>query len=336
MKILVTGGTGYIGSHTIIDLLENGFSVESIDNGINSSASVLNLVEKITGVNVLNYNIDLCDAEKVENVFKKGNFDGVIHFAALKSVGDSMKMPLEYFNNNINSLLNTLKACRNNKVKAFIFSSSCTVYGNVNTSPVNENTPLQPAVSVYGRTKQMGEEIILDAANTSNLQSAMLRYFNPAGAHPSGLIGEAPTNVAQNLIPVITETAIGKRASVKVFGTDYQTRDGSCIRDYIHIMDLANAHTLALKNILSNNQSKLVETFNLGIGKGVTVLEAIHAFEKVSGLKLNYELSPRREGDVEAIYSDYDKAKKLLNWNPKYDINDIMESAWLWERNRNI
>jgi UDP-glucose 4-epimerase len=334
MKILVTGGTGYIGSHTIIDLIENGFEVVSIDNGLNSEESILDNVEKITNVKVKNYKENLCSEAIVNQIFSQENFDGVIHFAALKSVGDSMQQPIEYFKNNLNSLLNTIEASRQNNVKAFIFSSSCTVYGDVKISPVNEQTPLQNAASVYGRTKQMGEQIISDSAATTNMKSILLRYFNPAGAHPSGIIGEAPRNIAQNLIPVITETAIGKRDKVNVYGNDYNTRDGSCIRDYIHIMDLARAHTLAIKYILEEKQQNRVEVFNLGIGKGVTVLEAIRAFERVSGVKLNYELAPRREGDVEAIYSDYSKANKELGWSPKFTIDDIMESAWLWEQNR--
>lgn len=335
MKILVTGGTGYIGSHTIIDLIDNGYEVISIDNGINSNVEILASVEKITNKSIKNYNIDLCNQESVLQVFENEKFDGVIHFAALKSVGDSMQLPIEYFKNNINSLLNTLEASRKNNVKAFIFSSSCTVYGDVKESPVTEDTPMQDAASIYGRTKQMGEQIISDSSRTSSLKSVLLRYFNPAGAHPSGLIGEAPKNIAQNLVPVITETAIGKRNSIKVFGNDYNTRDGSCVRDYIHVMDLANAHTLALQKVLDGKQQSMVEVYNLGIGEGVTVLEAIHAFEKVSGVKVNYEISPRRQGDVQAIYSNYEKAKKELGWTPKYNIEDIMSSAWLWEKNRN-
>lgn len=334
MKILITGGTGYIGSHTIIDLIDNGYEVVSIDNGINSNVEILKSVEKITNKRIENYPIDLCNEEGVLQVFEKEKFDGVIHFAALKSVGDSMHHPIEYFKNNVNSLLNTLEASRKFDVKAFIFSSSCTVYGDVKNSPVTEDTPIQEAASVYGRTKQMGEQIILDSSKTSSLKSVLLRYFNPAGAHPSGLIGEAPKNFAQNLVPVITETAIGKRNNIKVFGNDYNTRDGSCVRDYIHVMDLAHAHTLALQNVLNGKQENLVEVYNLGIGEGVTVLEAIHAFENVTGIKLNYELAPRRQGDVQAIYSNYKKAKKELGWSPKYNIDDIMSSAWLWEKNR--
>ena len=336
MKILVTGGTGYIGSHTIIDLVQHGYDVVSIDNGMNSEESILKGVELITGKVIKNYNIDLCDDAVVQSIFNQEQFDGVIHFAALKSVGDSIKHPIEYFNNNINSLLNTLEASRKNNVKAFIFSSSCTVYGDVKVSPVTEETPMQDAASIYGRTKQMGEQIITDSANTSSLKSVLLRYFNPAGAHPSGIIGEAPKNIAQNLIPVITETAIGKRQSIKVFGNDYNTRDGSCVRDYIHVMDLAHAHTLALKNVLDGKQDRLVEVYNLGIGEGITVLEAIHAFEKVADIKVNYEITSRRDGDVEAIYSNYEKAKRELGWIPKYDIQEIMRTAWLWEKNRSV
>jgi UDP-glucose 4-epimerase len=332
MKILVTGGTGYIGSHTVVDLIENGFIPVIVDNGYNSHFETIERIKAITNQDIKNYQIDLCDSAQVNDIFEKERFDGVIHFAALKAVGESMEKPFEYFKNNNNSLLNTLEAAHKHGVKAFIFSSSCTVYGDVAQSPVTEDTPLLEAASVYGRTKQMGEQIINDISGIVKFKSILLRYFNPAGAHPTGLMGENPKNHAVNLVPVITETAIGKRESILVFGNDYDTRDGSCIRDYIHVMDLAHAHTLALKYILNENQNKNVEIFNLGIGQGVSVLEAIQSFIRVSGIEPKYTITARRQGDVRAIYCDYSKAKNLLGWLPKYGIDDIMLSAWNWEK----
>ncbi|MBP6445693.1 MAG: UDP-glucose 4-epimerase GalE [Saprospiraceae bacterium] len=334
-KVLVTGGTGYIGSHTLIDLIENGYDVVCADNGCNSDTSSLLAIEKITGVKVPYFHIDLCDLSGAETIFKSHpDIQGVIHFAALKAVGESVEKPIQYFRNNIDSLINTLDLCLKYDVKAFIFSSSCTVYGDVSSSPVDENTPLQEAASPYGRTKQIGEQIITDTIKNKSLKSILLRYFNPAGAHPSGHLGESPINPPQNLVPVITETAIGKRNSMTVYGDDYPTRDGSCVRDYIHVCDLAHAHTLALNYIFEGLQSIQTEIFNVGIGNGLTVLEIIRAFEKVSGEKLNYQIGGRRPGDIMAIYSDYRKAKNLLGWNPKYNVNDIMHTAWLWEKNR--
>ncbi len=335
-KVLVTGGTGYIGSHTIIDLLENGFEVVCVDNGINSDTYALSAIQKITGVEVPYYHIDLCDLEASSIIFKEHNdISGIIHFAALKAVGESVEKPLLYFKNNLESLINILTLSIQNHIKGFIFSSSCTVYGDVSQSPVDENTPIQEAASPYGRTKQMGEKIISDSLKHTAVKSILLRYFNPAGAHSSGILGELPINPPQNLVPVITETAIGKRDTMTVFGTDYPTRDGSCIRDYIHVEDLAHAHTLALKFIFDGHQTQPVEVFNVGIGNGLTVLEIIHAFEKQTGVKLNYQLGPRRPGDVTAIYSDYTKAKHLLGWSPQHDVDDIMRSAWKWEQFRN-
>lgn len=334
-KVLVSGGCGYIGSHTIVDLIDNGFDVVSVDNHINSDPKVLKRIEKITGKKVKNYKIDLCNEKKLQKVFKENkDIVGIIHFAALKSVGDSVDQPLLYFKNNLNSTLNLLEAAKNYKVKNFIFSSSCTVYGNAKDLPVTEKTPFMKAESPYGLTKQMGEEIIesFSKANPKH-NSVLLRYFNPGGAHESKLMGESPT-MAMNLVPVITEQAIGKRKLITVFGDDYDTRDGSCVRDYIHVMDLANAHTKAMQYLVKKKNKTNCEAFNLGIGEGATVLEAINAFEKVSGKKLNYKIGPRREGDVVAIYSNYKKAKKHLKWKPKRNIEDIMRTAWEWEKVR--
>ena len=334
-KVLVTGGCGYIGSHTIVDLINNGFEVISIDNHINSNKSSLKGIEKITGKKIKNYKIDLCNYNRVRKVFlEHKDIKGIIHFAALKAVGESSEQPLRYFKNNFNSTLNMLEATKEFGIKNFIFSSSCTVYGNATELPVTEDTPFQRVESPYGLTKQAGEEMIefFSKANPK-INSILLRYFNPAGAHESALLGEAP-NVALNLVPIITEVAIGKRKSITVFGSDYDTRDGSNIRDYIHVMDLANAHTKALQYLIQKNNKTNCEVYNLGIGEGASVLEVIQAFEKVSGLKLNYKIGPRRKGDVIAIYSNYKKAKRRLKWKPTRNIEDIMRTAWAWEQKR--
>ena len=334
-KVLVTGGTGYIGSHTIVDLIEKGFEVVSIDNYSNSDASTLDQIKVITGKTIKNYNVDLTDRSALYNELKdEEDIVGIIHFAALKAVGESVEKPLLYFRNNLQGLINILEFAKTHQIRNFIFSSSCTVYGIPEHYPVTEDTPLQPAASPYGRTKQMGEDIILDSSSSLGIQAILLRYFNPAGAHPSIKMGESPINPAANLVPAITETAIGKRKSLTVFGNDYKTRDGSCIRDYIHIMDLARAHTLALCHLLDGKQQIPVGIYNLGIGEGVTVLEVIKAFEKTSGLSLHYTIGPRRPGDVPAIFANYNKARKELHWEPLYDIDDIMSTAWEWEKVR--
>ena len=334
-KILVTGGTGYIGSHTVVDLLANGYEVISVDNYVNSDDKPLDGIKLISGKDVKNYEVDLCDEKALKQVFDQNkNITGIIHFAALKSVGDSVADPVLYFKNNVIGLINLIENTLANNISNFIFSSSCTVYGNTTELPVTENTPEQEAESPYGRTKQIGEKILKDAFKNSDTKCVALRYFNPAGAHSSIRLGESPVNKALNLVPVITETAIGRRDKMTVYGTDYDTRDGSCIRDYIHIMDLADAHTKAMQYLLDQKQSSSFDTYNLGIGDGVSVLEAIKAFEKVSDQKLNYELGGRRAGDVVAIYADYTKAKTNLGWMPKYGIDDIMETAWKWEQVR--
>lgn len=335
-KILVTGGCGYIGSHTIVDLIDHGFEVISADNLSNSSEEVLDGVEAITGQRVQNYAIDLCDLPATEAMFKDHpDLAGVIHFAALKHVGESVEQPIRYFRNNLNGLLNVLDCMARFEVPNFIFSSSCSVYGNASELPVTESTPLEEAESPYARTKQMGEHIVQDFARQHpQHHHILLRYFNPAGAHESAKIGESPTTPASNLVPVITEAAIGKRKELVVFGDDYDTRDGSCIRDYIHVMDLANAHTKALQYVIADKQEAPVEIFNLGIGEGVTVLEAVNAFMKVTGEQLPYRVGARRPGDVVAIYANYNKAANRLGWQPERDVNDIMRTAWAWERVR--
>lgn len=335
-KVLVTGGCGYIGSHTLVDLIDNGFEVLSVDNLVNSDEKSLEGVAAITGIKVKNYKIDLCDLKATRTIFEENpDITGIIHFAALKSVNDSVNKPLLYFQNNLNSLLNLLECVEIFKVPHFIFSSSCSVYGNAEDLPVTEKTPFQEAESPYARTKQIGEQILKDfSKSNSNSNFVLLRYFNPAGAHESTLIGEAPIYKALNLVPVITETAMGKRKECLVFGDDYDTRDGSCIRDYIHIMDLANAHTKALQFLINQKNDSNYQIFNLGIGEGVSVLEAIHAFEKVTGVPLNYRIAERRAGDVIAIYANNENAFKKLGWKPKRNIEDIMLTAWLWEKKR--
>ena len=335
-KILVTGGCGYIGSHTLVDLIDNGYEVISIDNLMNASETALDGVAKITGTRVKNYPVDLTDRAATRAVFAEHpDLSGIIHFAALKSVGESVDQPLRYYRNNLVSLLNVLDCAREFGVANFIFSSSCSVYGNADELPVTETTPRKTAESPYAATKQMGEDIIQDFSKLdTGVNSILLRYFNPAGAHPSVELGEAPTNPAQSLVPVITETAIGKRGSMTVFGDDYPTRDGSCVRDYIHVMDLANAHTKCFEYLAAGKNESACEIFNVGLGEGATVLEAIHAFEKVSGEALNYEIGPRRAGDVVAIYADNAKANERLGWATRYDMEAIMDSAWKWEKRR--
>jgi UDP-glucose 4-epimerase len=335
-KILVTGGCGYIGSHTIVDLIEKGFQVVCLDNLSNADESALEGIRSITGKQVTNYKVDLCDSKTLSKVFEEHlDLAGIIHFAALKSVGDSVFDPLLYYQNNITGLINLLECAQTYRVRHFIFSSSCSVYGNSDELPVTEQTPLKEAESPYARTKQMGEAIIRDYVRVNpNFDAIILRYFNPAGAHLSAIIGESPTNPANNLVPVITETAIGKRKEMIVFGDDYDTRDGSCIRDFIHVMDLADAHSKALQYILADANDTNFEVFNLGTGDGISVLEAIRAFENVNDIKLNYRIGPRREGDVIAVYADRSLAHQKLGWEPQYSIESIMLSAWKWEQRR--
>ena len=333
-KILVTGGSGYIGSHTLVDLIEHGFDVVSVDNNSRSTPTMLEGVEKITGKKIKNYKVDLCNYDETHAIFEENtDIVGVIHFAAYKAVGESVEKPILYFQNNLGSLINIMRCIEEFKTPYFVFSSSCTVYGNPDSIPVTEQTPRKNAESPYGLTKQMGEQMIeAFAAATQSTKSVMLRYFNPAGAHPTAHIGELPIDRPQNLTPILTQTAIGKMAGFTVFGNDYDTRDGSCIRDFIHVCDLANAHTKALEFLIANKNNSSCEVFNLGSGNGISVLETIKAFEKSTGIALNYTIGARRPGDVIAIYANNDKAKEQLQWIPKYSLEEIMTSAWKWEQ----
>ena len=332
-KILVTGGCGFIGSHTLVDLVENGYEVISVDDNSRSTSAMLKGVEKITGKPIKNYKVDLCNFDDTFAIFEENrDIKGIIHFAAFKAVGESVQKPLMYFENNLTSLINLLKCAQDFKTPWFVFSSSCTVYGEPDTPIVTEESPIKQAASPYGATKQMGEQILAEFQKANNTKVVLLRYFNPVGAHPSTLIGELPVGKPQNLVPAITQTAIGKLPKMTVFGNDYSTRDGSNVRDYIHVSDIAHAHTLAIKFLEEQRNQKDLEVFNLGTGNGVTVLEAIKSFEKVSGVKLNYEIGPRRPGDIVAIYANNDKAKKVLGWQPKYTLDEMMSTAWKWEQ----
>lgn len=330
--ILVTGGTGYIGSHTIVDLQQNGYEVISIDNLSRSNIEVLDNIQQITGTKPVHYSIDLVNLNDLNEVFlKHPNIAGIIHFAAFKAVGESVQAPLMYYQNNLTGLLNLLQCVSKYNIPNFVFSSSCTVYGNPKESQVTEQTPLQPAASPYGATKQMGEVIISDFAKAQNNKNILLRYFNPVGAHPSNLMGETTNDKPQNLVPAITKTAIGKMPKMTVFGNDYDTRDGSCVRDFIHVCDIAHAHTLAIEYLLKDKLEGNVIAFNLGTGNGYTVLEAIDTFETVSGEKLNYAIGERRAGDVVSIYANNDFVKSALGWEPKLTLKDMMHTAWQWE-----
>ena len=331
-KILVTGGCGYIGAHTIVDLIENGFNPISIDDNSRSTTGLLTGIKEITGVAVKNYKVNLTNFDDTYAVFQENtDIKGIIHFAAYKAVGESVQKPLMYYENNLISLINVLKCAKEFKVPHFIFSSSCTVYGSPDKIPVTEESPIKRAESPYGATKQMGEEIVKDVTKTGGLQSILLRYFNPVGAHPSALIGELPVGKPENLVPAITQTAVGKIKELIVYGDDYDTRDGSCIRDYVHVCDIANAHTLALQHLIENKNVLPCEIYNLGTGNGVSVLEAIHAFEKVSNVKLNYKIGPRRPGDIVAIYANNSLAKEKLKWDPEYSLEEMMRTAWKWQ-----
>lgn len=333
-KILVTGGLGFIGSHTVVELQNEGYEVVVVDDLSNSSINVLDGITTITGKVPFFEKLDLKDKTGVEAFFTKHNdIKGVIHFAASKAVGESVQEPLLYYENNITTLVYILKELKKLPEASFIFSSSCTVYGQADELPITENAPVKQAESPYGNTKQIGEEIIRDTCKViPNIKAIALRYFNPVGAHKSAKIGELPIGVPQNLVPFITQTAIGLREQLSVFGDDYPTPDGTCIRDYIHVVDLAKAHVVALERLLKNKNKSNYETFNLGTGKGSSVLEVVKSFEKVSGEKLNYKIVGRREGDIISAYADTTKANEELGWKTKLTLDDAMSSAWKWEQ----
>jgi len=333
MKILVTGGTGYIGSHTVVELQQKGYEVVIIDNLSNSTKEVIYSIEKITGILPEFHEIDMCDETLTKKFFSKNkDISGVIHFAAFKAVGESMAQPLKYYHNNLFSLINLLKCMNEQKNNNLVFSSSCTVYGQPDILPVKEDAPFKKAFSPYGHTKQICEEIIDRAARIYGLKAISLRYFNPIGAHESALIGELPIGIPNNLVPFITQTAIGKRDYLRVFGNDYNTTDGTCIRDYIHVVDIAKAHVIAIERMLDNSSKSTYEIFNLGTGNGFTVLEVIQAFEKVSGMKLNYKFVDRRPGDIEKVWADTTYANKELGWKAEKGLEEMVLSAWEWEK----
>lgn len=332
--ILVTGGTGFIGSHTTVELQQAGYNVVIIDNLSNSKVEVLDGIEKITGIRPAFENVDLRDFDATEKVFAKyPDIEGIIHFAASKAVGESVQKPLLYYRNNIVSLVNLLELMPKYNVKGIIFSSSCTVYGQPTPEnlPVTENAPIQPALSPYGNTKQVNEEIIRDFIHSgASIKSIVLRYFNPIGAHPSALIGELPNGVPMNLIPFVTQTAIGVRKELKIFGNDYNTPDGTCIRDYIYVVDLAKAHVAAMARVL-DKETEPIEYFNIGTGTGVSTLKVVEGFERATGVKVNWQFAPRREGDIEKVWGNVDKANKMLGWKADTPLEDVLKSAWKWQ-----
>lgn len=331
-KILVTGGLGFIGSHTVVELQNEGYEVLIIDNLSNSSIDVLGQITSITGKQPVFENLDLKNQHELKTFFKSNkNIEGIIHFAASKAVGESVEKPLEYYHNNISSLIYLLEEMKNSNVSNFIFSSSCTVYGQADIMPITESAPFKPAESPYGNTKQIGEEIISDSSKVSNLRAIALRYFNPIGAHGSAEIGELPIGIPQNLIPYVTQTAAGIRKELSVFGGDYPTSDGTAIRDYIHVVDLAKAHTVAMKRLLDRKNKSPFEVFNIGTGKGTSVLEVIKAFEKATNQPLNYKIVDRREGDIIEAYADTSLANNELKWKAELNLEEALASAWKWQ-----
>ena len=331
-KILVTGGLGFIGSHTAVELQNEGFEVVIVDDLSNTTIDVLDKITEITGVKPYFYQIDLKVKNEVKKIFDAHKLDGIIHFAAYKAVGESMHKPLDYYENNIGSLVYLLQEMKERKLDNFIFSSSCTVYGQADTLPITEQAPVKTAESVYGNTKQIGEEIIKDTSVAYGINAIALRYFNPIGAHASVKIGELPLGVPQNLIPFITQTAAGIRKELSVFGDDYNTPDGTAVRDYIHVVDLAKAHIAALNRLIEKKNKEPFEFFNVGTGKGTSVLEVIKAFEKVSNQKLNYKIVDRRAGDITAAFADTTTANKELNWKTEKTIEEALEAAWKWQQ----
>lgn len=333
MKILVTGGLGFIGSHTVVSLQEAGYQVLVIDDLSNSAAQVQEGITAITQKPFEFSQLDLRDKQAVKNYFEShSDIAGVIHFAASKAVGESIEDPLKYYENNIGSLVYLLQECVKHHIDNFIFSSSCTVYGEPDSLPITESAPIKKAVSPYGNSKQIGEEIIFESCNAHNLNAISLRYFNPIGAHESGLIGELPLGIPQNLVPFITQTAAGLREQLLVFGDDYPTPDGSCVRDYIHVVDLAESHVTALQRLLNKNNQERFELFNIGTGQGTSVLEIINTFQEVTGQTLNYKIAPRRSGDVIAVYADTQRAEQVLGWKARYSTAQCLASAWEWEK----
>jgi len=333
-KVLVTGGLGYIGSHTVVVLQQAGYEVYIIDDLSNTQISVLDKIQEITTIKPNFTQLDLKDAPLVKEYFKGHKFDGVIHFAASKAVGESVLEPLKYYENNINTLVNVLSNMQEQNLSNFIFSSSCTVYGQADELPITESAPIKTAESPYGNTKQIGEEIIRETCQAKELKSIALRYFNPIGAHESAKIGELPLGVPQNLIPFVCQTAAGIRKELSVFGSDYPTPDGTAIRDYIHVVDLAKAHLAALERLLANKNESKFELFNLGTGKGSSVLEIIQRFESVNDLKLNYKIVERRAGDITSAYADTNKANKVLGWEAEESLDSALKSAWDWQKNQ--
>ena len=332
-KILVTGGTGYIGSHTVVELQQKGFEVLIVDNLSNSNIEVLDNITKISGKRPFFENIDLANETATADFFQRHHdLDGIIHFAAYKAVGESMVKPLAYYRNNLQSLMNIMEGMRVHAIRNLVFSSSCTVYGQPDTLPVSESAPIKKAWSPYGNTKQMCEEIIEFTTGATEINSIALRYFNPIGAHESSLIGELPLGVPNNLIPFITQTAIGKRECLSVFGHDYDTSDGSAVRDYIHVVDLAKAHVLAVNRLIGEKNKKKIEIFNLGTGNGYSVLEVIEAFERINNVKLNYKIVDRRPGDIEKVWADTSFANNELGWKSEIGLDEMMRSAWNWEK----
>lgn len=336
MKVLVTGGTGYIGSHTVVELLEKGHEVVIIDNLCNSALEILNGIKKITGIKPDIENIDLCDFKAVADFFlRHKNITAIIHFAAHKAVGESVILPLKYYHNNLLSLINTLQGAIDAKInlQGFVFSSSCTVYGNPDSLPVTEQAIIKEASSPYGNTKRICEEILQDVVKQTNFKAISLRYFNPAGAHDSAFIGELPIGSPNNLVPIITQTAIGKRKKVlEIYGNDYATSDGTCVRDYIHVVDLAKAHVVSIERLLNKKSKSNFETFNVGTGIGYTVLELMNMFEKISGVKLHYKIVSRRPGDIEAMYADTTYSNKELDWKAEKNLEEMIASSWNWEK----
>ena len=330
-KILVTGGLGFIGSHTVVELQNEGFDVVIIDNLSNTTISVLDSITEITGKKPDYYNLDVRSKSDLKNFFDNNKVDGIIHFAAFKAVGESMEKPLDYYENNLSSLIYILQEIKDRNLVNFIFSSSATVYGEADSLPLTEDAPVKKAESVYGNTKKIGEEIIRDASNAHNINTIALRYFNPIGSHETAKIGELPLGVPANLIPFVTQTAAGIREQLSVFGDDYPTEDGTAIRDYIHVVDLAKAHIAALKRLLNKDNKKSFEYFNVGTGKGSSVLEVIKTFERVNNLKLNYKIVDRRPGDVMASYADTTTANRELNWKTEKSLEEALASAWKWQ-----